>query len=247
MTQALPTFSSISVPPSLKDMAYEAIKDSVIANKLTPETVYSEQAIARELGISKTPVREALIKLASKGFVTILPRRGFRVNILTEEHIREIFEFRYALERAVVLHITPTLSEQSIRAIEEINRKTARTRSQKAFVKLDRQFHRSLASLTGNRYITDALENLWDLCEWVATVVYRLKDRPHEAVQEHRAITERLKTHETEGAVAAMEKHLRITEQRFLSHLSSEHGEMQKGFPRLERVIAEGKPSSPHQ
>jgi DNA-binding GntR family transcriptional regulator len=62
-------------------------------------------------------------------------------------------------------------------------------------------------------------------------VVYRLKDRPHEAVQEHRAITERLKTHETEGAVAAMEKHLQITEQRFLSHLSSEHGEMQEGFP----------------
>jgi DNA-binding GntR family transcriptional regulator len=183
MTQDLPTFSSISVPPSLKDMAYEAIKDSVIANKLTPETVYSEQAIARELGISKTPVREALI----------LPRRGFKVNILTEAHIREIFEFRIALERAVVLHITPKVSEQSIRAIEEINHKTARTRNQKAFVKLDRQFHRSLASLTGNRYITDALENLWDLCEWVATVVYRLKDRPHEAVQEHRAITERLR------------------------------------------------------
>lgn len=221
MAQDLPAFHSISVPPSLKEMAFEAIKDSVIANKLTPEAVYSEQAIARELGISKTPVREALINLASKGFVTILPRRGFKVNTLTEEHIRKIFEFRHALERAVLLHITPTVPEQSIHDIDAINRKAAKTRDRKAFIKLDRQFHRSLASLTNNRYITDALENLWDLCEWVATVVFLLKGRPHEAVQEHKAITEKLKKHDTEGAVAAMEEHLRITEMRFLSKMGT--------------------------
>jgi DNA-binding GntR family transcriptional regulator len=231
MSQDLPTFPSINVPPSLKEIAYEAIKDSVIANKLTPKAVYSEQAIARELGISKTPVREALINLASKGFVTILPRRGFKVNTLTGEHIREIFEFRHALEKAVLFHITPTVTEQSIHAIEAIIRKTANARDQKTFIKLDRQFHRSLASLTNNRYITDALENLWDLCEWVATVVYHLKGRPHEAVQEHKAITEKLKTHDTEGAVAAMEEHLRITEQRLLSHLSSEHRGIEEVFP----------------
>jgi DNA-binding GntR family transcriptional regulator len=230
MAQDLPTFPSINVPPSLKEMAFEAIKDSVIANKLTPEAVYSEQAIARELGISKTPVREALIDLASKGFVAILPRRGFKVNSLTKGHIREIFEFRHALERAVVLHITPTITEQSIEAIEAINSKTAKTRDQKAFIKLDRQFHRSLAVLTDNRYIADALENLWDLCEWVATVVYHLKGRPYEAVQEHQIITEKLKKHDTEGAVEAMEEHLRITEHRFLSQLNPEHGEMQVGF-----------------
>jgi DNA-binding GntR family transcriptional regulator len=231
MAQDLPTFPSISVPPSLKEIAYQAIKDSVIANKLTPGVFYSEQAIARELGISKTPVREALINLASKGFITILPRRGFKVNALHEEHIREIFEFRHALERAVVLHITPMVTDQSIHAIEAINSKAAKTSDQKAFIKLDRQFHRSLASFTDNRYITDALENLWDLCEWVATVVYHLKGRPHEAVQEHKAITEKLKTHDTEGAVAAMEEHLRITEQRLFSHLSSEHRGIEEVFP----------------
>jgi DNA-binding GntR family transcriptional regulator len=217
MAQDLPTFPSISVPPSLKEMAFEAIKDSVIANKLTPGAIYSEQAIARKLGISKTPVREALINLASKSFVTILPRRGFTVNTLTEEHIREIFEFRHILERAVVLHITPTATEQSIHDIEEINGKTAKTRDRKAFIKLDRQFHRALASLTNNRYIIDALENIWDLCEWVATVVYLVKGRPMEAVQEHKAITEMLKRHDSTGTVAAMEEHLRITEMRFLS------------------------------
>jgi DNA-binding GntR family transcriptional regulator len=231
MVRDLPTFPNINVPPSLKEIAYEALKDSVISNKLTPEDIYSEQAIARELGISKTPVREALINLAAKGFVEILPRRGFKVNTLTEEHIREIFEFRHALETAVVFHITPMVTEQSVRDIEAIVLKTANARDQKTFIKLDRQFHRSLASLTNNRYIADALENIWDLCEWVATVVYRLKGRPYEAVQEHKSITEKLKMHDTEGAIAAMEEHLRITEQRFLSHPGSEHGETHKGSP----------------
>ncbi|MBW2310663.1 MAG: GntR family transcriptional regulator [Deltaproteobacteria bacterium] len=221
MAHDLPTFHSISVPPSLKEMAFEVIKDSVIANKLTPEAVYSEQAIARELGISKTPVREALINLASKGFVTILPRRGFTVNTLTEGHIREIFEFRHALERAVVLHITPTVTEQSIHDLEKINSRTEKTRDRKAFIKLDRQFHRSLASLTINRYIIDALENIWDLCEWVATVVYHVKGRPMEAVKEHKAITEMLKRHDSAGTAAAMEEHLRITEMRFLSRMGT--------------------------
>jgi DNA-binding FadR family transcriptional regulator len=123
------------------------------------------------------------------------------------------------------------VTEQSIHDIEAIVIKTANARDQKTFIKLDRQFHRSLASLTNNRYITDALENIWDLCEWVATVVYRLKGRPYEAVQEHKAIAEKLKMHDTEGAIAAMEEHLRITEQRFLSHPGSEHGETHKGFP----------------
>jgi DNA-binding GntR family transcriptional regulator len=226
MPKDIPTFHSISVPPSLKEIAYEAIKDSVIANKLRQKAVYGEQAIARELGISKTPVREALISLASKGFVTILPRKGFKVNSLTEQHIREIFQFRRALERAVVLDITPTVSEQSIHAIEAINHEAAATRDQQVFIKLDRQFHRSLSSHTDNRYITDSLENLWDLCEWVATVVYQLKGRPFEAVQEHKAITEKIKAHDAEGAVAAMEQHLQITEKRFLSHLTSEPGEL---------------------
>jgi DNA-binding FadR family transcriptional regulator len=111
----------------------------------------------------------------------------------------------------VIFHITPTITEHSIHSIEVIIRKNAQARDQKTFIKLDRQFYRSLASLTNNRYITDALENLWDLCEWVATVVYRLKGRPYEAMQEHKTIVETLKMHDTQGAVAAMEEHLRIT------------------------------------
>jgi DNA-binding GntR family transcriptional regulator len=230
MAKELPSFPNIIVPPSLKEIAFEAIKESIVANRLRPGAIYSEQAIARELGISKTPVREALIKLTSKGFVTILPRKGFQVNTLTERHIREIFEFRYALEGSVMLHIASTISDKSIRKIEAILDKAAKAHDRKSFIRLDREFHRYLASLTQNRYIMGALENIWDLFEWVATVVYLLKGRPHEAVQEHKAITEKLKTHDTEGAVAAMEEHLRITERRFLSHLSTEHGEMQEGF-----------------
>lgn len=224
MAEKLPSFPNINVPPSLKEIAFEAIKGSIVANRLSPGAVYSEQAIAMELGISKTPVREALINLASKGFVTILPRKGFRVNTLTERHIREIFEFRHALEGAVMLHIASSIPDKYIRKIEAIHDKAAKAHDRKSFIRLDREFHRYLASLTQNRYIMGALENICDLCEWVATVVYLVKGRPMEAVQEHKSITEMLKRHDSTGAAAAMEEHLRITEMRYLSCLKSSNG-----------------------
>ena len=222
MADNLPVFPSITMPPSLKEMAYEAIKESIVTNRLVPGSIYTEQAIARELGISKTPVREALISLASRGFVTILPRKGFQVSHLTDRQIREIFEFRHALERAVILNVALSVTGSAIADIESINSKAAKAKDRKSFLKCDRDFHRYLASLTQNRYITDALENIWDLCDWVAAVVYLLKGRPQEAVQEHASLIEKLKKGDPEGAAAAMEEHLRITEMRFLSRAKPE-------------------------
>ena len=68
MTRSVPSLGNIDTPPSLTETAFEAIKKAIIINKLESGSIYSEQAIARELGISKTPVHHALIDLAAKGF-----------------------------------------------------------------------------------------------------------------------------------------------------------------------------------
>lgn len=215
----LPAFPNIKTPPSLKEIAFEAIKESILTHRLKPGAIYSEQAIAKELGISKTPIHQALTDLEARGFVAVLPRKGFQVNVLKEKDIRDMFEFRHALERAVIFRVTPDLTDKSIKEIESLNAQAAATRDRIRFLKFDRGFHLYLASLTQNRYLITALENIKDLCDWVGGEIFHLKNRPEDAIGEHIAVIEMLKKRDVEGAAEAMEEHLRITKMRFLSQL----------------------------
>ena len=75
----------MTVPPCLKETAFQSIMAAILPNKLEPGRIYNEQGFAKVLGISKTPVREALLDLATKGFMPLLPQRGDQANALTEE------------------------------------------------------------------------------------------------------------------------------------------------------------------
>lgn len=218
-----PILPNIKTPPSLKEIAFQAIKDSILAHRLESGAVYSEQAIAKEFGISKTPVHQALADLETRGFVTVLPRKGFRVNVLKEKDIQDMFEYRDALERAVIFHVTPQMTDRSIKSIESLNAQAAMTPDRIHFLKFDRGFHRYLTSLTQNQYIITALENIWDLCDWVGGEIFHLKNRPEEAVREHVAVAEMLKKRDAQGAAEAMTEHLRITQMRFHQLMSNKN------------------------
>ena len=156
-------------------------------------------------------------------FVAVLPRKGFQVNVLKEKDIQDMFEYRNGLERAVIFHVTPEMADRSIEAIESLNAQAAATRDRIRFLKFDRGFHRYLTSLTQNQYIITALENIWDLCDWVGGEIFHLKNRPEEAVREHVAVAEMLKKRDAQGAAEAMTEHLRITEMRFHQLMSDKN------------------------
>ena len=95
-------FGQIEAPPSLAEIAFQAIKKAILEKRLVPDVIYNEKVLADELGFSKTPVHEALTALSVKGFVTIIPRKGFQVRALSVKNIKDMYEFRTTLERAVV-------------------------------------------------------------------------------------------------------------------------------------------------
>jgi len=215
MAHELPSFPNLQLPPSLKDMAFQTIKEHVLTHRLKPGGIYSEQALARELRISKTPIHQALTDLETRGFLTILPQRGFRVNSLTEKEVQDLFAFRQVLERSVILFVTPEMTEDAVKVLESLNNQAAKTRNPFRFLKYDRGFHLQLASLTGNHFLADALENIKELCDWVGAEVFGLKGRPEEAIKEHNAVVEMLKKRDGPAAAEAMAEHLLITEKRF--------------------------------
>ena len=211
-----PIIDQVETPPSLKTVAFYAIKDAVISEKLVPGPIYSEQTLAQKLGISKTPVHLALIDLASKGFVTILPRRGFRVTKLTRKNARDLFEFRIPMERTVIRNLTGKLTDIAFQTMDAILEELASVREPIRFQANDRLFHRYLASLTDNQYMVIALENIWDLCDWLGSKILSGEACFEEALREHLLVADMLKEHRISDAMDAMEAHLRVTERRVL-------------------------------
>jgi DNA-binding GntR family transcriptional regulator len=98
----------------LREQVYDYLKGELNRGALAPGGYLDLNAIARELGTSRTPLREALLQLASEGFVTILPRRGVVVNALTLDEIRHVYEIVGALEGAALLAASPRLTRARV-------------------------------------------------------------------------------------------------------------------------------------
>jgi len=216
---------AIKTPASLKDMALQSIKDAIWSDILHPGIIYSEPQLAQELKISRTPVREALLELAGNGFLTFIPRRGFKINQLSLKEVHHLFSFRRTIELAVLSEVIPIINDGEIEDIVDIhNRDIAATHdtSLQTFVQIDREFHTFLAELTENQYLIAAQENARDLIDWVGTKILKRPERSQEAVREHGAIVDAIREKDLAQALQCMERHINITEKLITDHIGRE-------------------------
>ncbi|MFC1659911.1 GntR family transcriptional regulator [Gemmatimonadota bacterium] len=107
--------------PSLREQVYEYFRDEMQKGNLAPGSAINLNAISEELGVSKTPLRDALIQLESEGFVSILPRRGVMVRKLTLDEVRNFYEIIGALEALVVRNVFQGIGPDEIRRMRELN------------------------------------------------------------------------------------------------------------------------------
>ena len=208
--------------PSLKDMALATIKEAMLSKKLEQEVMYTEAALTNELGISRTPVREALIHLASRGLIIYFPRKGFKIKCMTEKDVENLFELRLALELTVIRHITPNLTAKSLVEIEQVwNQylKVVRTDDPVESIHANMDFHACLANLTENSYLINALNEIGDRTNLAGVRSLEVNSRTPEAVEEHERIIVELKRQSMSGALREMETHIRTTEERVLTRI----------------------------
>jgi DNA-binding GntR family transcriptional regulator len=212
--------AKLTPAPSLTEMALSTIKEAILSKKLEPEKMYTEAVLTNELGISRTPVREALIQLASQGLIIYFPRKGFQVKLLTEKDVENLFELRLALERSVIGHIIPRLTEKHLDEIETIwdrYSKVVQEGDPVQSIRANRDFHAGLANMTDNFYLIKALEQIRDLTDLAGIRSLEVGSRALEAAQEHERILLELRRKSLNGALQQMEVHIRTTEKRILA------------------------------
>ena len=204
-------FAAIKQPESLARMAYEAIRQSILSGQWKLGELYNEKAIAADLGISRTPVREALLELASQDLIIFLPRRGLMVNRFTRRDVDEIFELRKAIELAAVEKITVAAPPFDLFEIEESllnQRKAVKQKDYLAFMEADRLFHTSFSELTNNRRLIAILDNIRDMIHVMGAKALALEGRAIEVIEEHQTIFEAVKKGNIEEARRSMAYHL---------------------------------------
>jgi DNA-binding GntR family transcriptional regulator len=151
---------------SLRESAAIAIRAAIVTGEIRAGEIYSAPSLAQTLGVSATPVREAMVDLASEGLVEPVRNRGFRVIPLTQHDLDEIFELRLYLEVPAVVAIatSPDLLDDAkvrrLRSLVEQLEAAAEAHDLPGLIEIDRKFHRELLSLSDNRRLVELVDRL---------------------------------------------------------------------------------------
>jgi DNA-binding GntR family transcriptional regulator len=229
---AAPNLLPLQQPQSLKDKAYEALHKAILAGDLQQGTIYREKDLAEMLSISRTPVREALLELSTKDLVTFLPRKGIKINSFQAKDWNEIFEFRKALEMAIVEKVTATASRQDIQQMQGLIRsqqECMRSLDSLRFLDFDRQLHMLLCKLTHNSRIISSYAQILDLIQLMGTYALTAKGRMQQVLQEHQAVVDSLTQGEVHLAQKHMVQHIEISRDLALQRLFGSAGSQPEG------------------
>jgi DNA-binding GntR family transcriptional regulator len=157
--------NSLAIDPDLllRTQIYEFLRDRLKSESLKPGMFISINFLVKELGISRTPLREALLQLQTEGFVTMLPQRGIRINELTPHDIKNIYEVMGALDARALLSVFDRVGPDEIAMMKKINEEMMQTATDKDFSRyfdLNSDFHNVYLNLSDNELLLNQLKIL---------------------------------------------------------------------------------------
>lgn len=202
---------------SLSDIAFRRLRDAIIDGRLRPGQWLRQEALARELGMSQMPVREALRRLVADGLAERIAYRGVRVLEFTADDVADMFAVRLTLEGLAVHYAAPIISASELERLDDLLRQAeAFDRPEQMALRreLNQQFHLSISRASGHRYLIHQIESLWS---WFPSVLLYEGMRRQEALaparlarelDEHRAILAALQMRDAQAAEEEMRRHI---------------------------------------
>ena len=217
-------FANVQMQPvKMRDVAYDVVRQAIISNKLAPQERLLEEHLARELNVSRTPLREALKVLENEGFVQRLPSGGYQVAPLSDKELDNLYAIRLPLEglaaRNAAEHSTPELIEVIEQWNEQMKGQWLKGRTDEA-LGAGRSFHAAIYGASQNENLAVLLQRLGDQIARYRyySIIYRVP----EAYEDHTAIIAAIRDHDADTAEALSRAHVAVEHQLVLSKMREE-------------------------
>lgn len=207
--------ATLSVPTlqrtNLREQALSAIREALITGRIVPGVVYSAAALAAELGVSNSPVREAMLALVDDGLMEVVPNRGYRTVALSSSDLTEIAQLRMLLEvpaAGMVAEMDLAERRAELEGLVDLIEQTAASGDVSGNLAADRQFHLTLVDVCGNRRLTQQVARLRD-----QTRLYNIHHLAQTgalvtSAKEHRPLLTAIVAHDLRRAETLMRAHL---------------------------------------
>ncbi len=197
--------------PSLTEQAYQAIKERIVTLAFTPGQYLNEAAICQELGMGRTPVHQALLRLKVEGLVEIVPRKGIIVQPDSIGRVIEMLDARMMIEPQLARRAAENATDDDVAYLEAVLRRPSHSQGAAGlgtYANSDRAFHVKIAAMSGNRVLGDFLLTLHErLARFWYLHLWRMIDTGR-GEQDHGAVLEAIRARAGEEAAEAMEAHI---------------------------------------
>lgn len=212
----------IDIPSNLTSLAYDSIKRYILEGKLDEGARLTEEYLATTLGISKSPVREALNRLESEGLIRIEPRRGAYLREFSAKDISELYDLRAALEIHAVqtAKVTPELLSELKQSLQRM-RRFLKSHDKARYIEEDIRFHTTLATATGNDRLCKMLENVQNQIWIFRRKTYELSSTS--AADAHEEIVAALEAGDRTRAERAMSAHIITVLRKLLDFIARDN------------------------
>lgn len=195
----------------LRDVVFNTLRQAILRGELKPGERLMEIQLANKLGVSRTPIREAIRKLELEGLVLMIPRKGAEVADITEKSLKDVLEVRRALEELSVKLTCDRITKEEIKELEQAAenfRKTMKSKDITEIAEADVRFHDVIYTATKNQKLIQLLNNLHE--QMYRYRIEYLKDEEvyPKLLKEHKEIIERINRGEKEEAARIVCEHI---------------------------------------
>ena len=211
---------------SLGEQIFKLLKSRIFDNEYGDETILNERAISQELGVSRTPVREALKALEAEGWVACIPYKGVVVKRMSPGELSDTFQIRRALEVLMIELAMPHVTAATIAEMEaNMARQAVKANANhfREFLELDTDFHNILLRVNPNDMLRKSVTGIRDKISRLGmSSLFNSEARFGESLEEHQAILEAVRSGNQDKAKAAMDRHMRRIFETAVQYVSKE-------------------------
>ena len=211
MSAPVADLASIEPGDLLADRAHDRLRDAILSNQLPPGTQLSVPELARQLNISRSPVREAVQRLIYEGLAVHVPRRGAEVIEIQVEDLRQLYVVRELLEGLAARLATEKLDAAGLQELRKIladHEKVVDAGDEAAHIDLDMAYHRLIRERAGNSHLNSILNGIQGKAHLAQHHLWRGENGPRHALEEHKRILEAMASGNPDAAEREARAHI---------------------------------------